>query len=269
MAAALSLVGEYARAIELYEGVLAERDGQPEGLAELRPRAEDGRPFGRRRRRLSPRHRARARPRRGLLEPRQPEDRPLRAGRGSRRCASAAGAPRPRATTTACTCTTRSARRWRTPATSRPRSTTTPPAPRIRRGQVDYDADETTAPGRAQPRRCSRAAFFAERAGAGCPAPRSDLHRRPAALRLDPDRADPRQPLGRRRHHGAAGDRLDRARARRREGRVGLSGGLGRALGGPSSPRSASTISSARASSARPASRSSSTRCRTTSCTSA
>jgi tetratricopeptide (TPR) repeat protein len=29
MAAALSLVGEYARAIELYEGVLAERDGEP------------------------------------------------------------------------------------------------------------------------------------------------------------------------------------------------------------------------------------------------
>ena len=94
---------------------------------------------------------------------------------------------------------------------------------------------------------------------------RADLHRRPAAVGLDPDRADPRQPLRGRRHHGAARDPLHR-----RSGAV-------RPIPTPASsldaPRPAQArrglSSSARGSTARPTARASSTRCRTTSSTSA
>ena len=60
-------------------------------LAELRPRAEDRRPPGRRHRRLPPVHRARPGVRRGLVEPGQPQDLPLHR-RGPRHDAAPAGA---------------------------------------------------------------------------------------------------------------------------------------------------------------------------------
>ena len=49
---------------------------------------------------------------------------------------------------------------------------------------------------------------------------RPDLHRRPAALGLDADRADPVQPLRGRRHDGAAGHHRADARAARAHGRA-------------------------------------------------
>ena len=48
------------------------------------------------------------------------------------------------------------------------------------------------------------AEFLARHAGAGDPGPGADLRRRPAALRLDADRADPREPLAGRRDARAA-----------------------------------------------------------------
>ena len=57
--------------------------------------------------------------------------------------------------------------------------------------------------------------FFAERAGGGDPSSRSDLHRWPATLRLHAGGADPRQPLARGRHHGAAEHHQHHAPVRR------------------------------------------------------
>jgi tetratricopeptide (TPR) repeat protein len=67
-----------------------------------------------------------------------------------------------------------------------------------------------------------------------------DLHRRPAALGLDPDGADPGQPLGGRGHHGAARHRLIAARLDRRPPRT------PRAIRRPSGPLSATRRRSAR-----------------------
>ena len=92
---------------------------------------------------------------------------------------------------------------------------------------------------RDQPRRCARAkALFTPgvlrraRRRRAAPAPRPDLHRRPAALRLDPDRADPRQPLGRSKAPWSCPTSsaiAARPRRRARRGRRSrLSGGAGR-----------------------------------------
>ena len=77
-AATLARIGEYEEAIALYEQLLAAVSRASEGLDELRPCAEDGRAAGRRHRRLSRVHPPRAELRRGLVEPRQPEDVSLR-----------------------------------------------------------------------------------------------------------------------------------------------------------------------------------------------
>ena len=58
--------------------------------------------------------------------------------------------------------------------------------------------------------RYSAASSSSEHAGAGYESARADLHRRPAALGLDADRADPRQSQPGRRHAGAADARQSR-----------------------------------------------------------
>ena len=58
-------------------------------------------------------------------------------------------------------------------------------------------------------------AFFAAARRRRGPEPRADLHRRAAALGFDAGRADPRQPLARGRHHGAAEHHHHRAPVRR------------------------------------------------------
>ena len=101
------------------QGVPDER----QGLAQLRPRAEDRGTAGREHRGLPPLHRPRSRLRRGVLEPRQPQDVPLHRDRprGDARAASRT----PRSTRrTACTCTSPLARRTRTRATTRSPSST-------------------------------------------------------------------------------------------------------------------------------------------------
>ena len=167
---------------------------------------------------------------RGVVEPRQPEDPPVRGGR-HRGDARPAGARRPR-------------RRG-------------PPAPRLRAGQGaggrgrlrrrlrrirqgQRDPPRAAAPCRpttsatrsSGPGACSRADFLAARRGGGCAGARSDLHRRPAALRLDPGGADPGQPFAGRGHHGAARPADHRAAARPR-GRLARA----RRLSGSRSPR--------------------------------
>ena len=264
MAASLGLLGEEDRSVAIYEQLLADYPRQPkvwlnyaQALRTL-GRHEDGR------RRLPPLDRAGPRPGRRLLGPGQPQGRPAHARRGGGDRAGAARPPaRPRSRSS---CTTRSARRSRTAATMPPRSSTMPPAPRsaAARAATTPMRRPRSSSGR---RRCSRRTFFAARGGQGCRVGRADLHRRPAALRLDAGRADPGQPPGRRGHHGAARHRPDRRRACapsraatprrwRRSTRTGS-----RALGESYSPRPRRT-------GACPG-RSSPTRCRTTSSTSA
>ena len=183
-----------------------------EGLDELRPCAEDRRPRRARDRRLPPLHRARSGVRRGLLEPGEPEDVPLRRRRGRARCAMRSRAAISRRST-ACTSISRWARRWRIAgdyAASFGHYATRQRAAAAHRFRT---ARTTRARGcsacarrytrrvlpRARRRRLRRA--------------RSDLHRRPAARGLDADRADPVEPLRGRRHDGAAGHHLDHARA--------------------------------------------------------
>ena len=85
-AATLGRLGDFEEAIELYEEVL-ERAPEPAArVAELRPHAEDRRPAGRRHRRLSQGDRAQADARRGLVEPRQPQDGQVRRSRHRQRC---------------------------------------------------------------------------------------------------------------------------------------------------------------------------------------
>ena len=82
------------QSIEHYRSVLADYPQPAEGLDELRPRAEDRRP-------ATPRASTptascielRAASRRGVLEPREPQDVPLHARRDRRRCARSSRAP--------------------------------------------------------------------------------------------------------------------------------------------------------------------------------
>ena len=115
------------------------------------------------------------------------------------------------------------------------------------------------------------AEFFAARKSAGACLGRAHFHRRAAARRLDAARADSRQPLAGRRHHGAAGYSAAGAGtggARRPRSRSTVFR-RGRRLSAPTScDRSASAIWNPPACTARPRRRFSSTRCRTTGCTS-
>ena len=63
-------------------------------------------------------------------------------------------------------------------------------------------------------RRLFRRRIFCRTAGRGMPGCRADLHRGPAAIRLDPHRADTRQPLACRGHDGATQYSDDGARVR-------------------------------------------------------
>ena len=117
--------------------------------------------------------------------------------------------------------------------------------------------------------RCSRRSSSRAR-GSGPRRARSDLHRRPAALGLDAARADPVEPLRRRRHDGTAGHPRSSSSWPTHDGDAlaAYPDALPRSTA-RGCARSASGTSSRRASIARPARRSSSTRCRTTSRTSA
>ena len=115
-AATLGRLGDFDEAIQLYEDVLDAAADAAARVAELWPYAEDGRPAGRRHRRLSQGDRAQADARRSLVEPRQPQDGQVRRRTTSRRC-------RPRSSSAdlerrgpASTSISRSARRCTTPA---------------------------------------------------------------------------------------------------------------------------------------------------------
>ena len=121
------------------------------------------------------------------------------------RHARAAGAQRSSTPRTACTFTSPSARRSRTAGeyagrSSHYREGNTPAA----HADVTTTRERTARPRRAHPAPCSRREFFARARRQRRAGRRSDLHRRPAARRLDADRADPGEPLAGRGHHGAA-----------------------------------------------------------------
>jgi hypothetical protein len=186
-----------------------------QGLDELWPCPEDRRPLGRLRGRLPQGRRPGPVAGRGLVEPGQHEDLPLRRGRpgGDGGAAGREDLERRR-----------------------------PPAPGLRPGQgprgrrplrriVRHYArarrcggPRSLRPGGDDPARGARqggadrgAVRVAGRAG--LPRARPDLHPGPAARRLDPGRADPGQPLGGRRHHGAARRHRHGPAAGRRQGR--------------------------------------------------
>ena len=81
---ALTSIGEYDRAIADFATVLARVSAQREDLARVRPFAAHGRPARRMHRGVSAQSRACAVTRRGVLEPREPEDLPFRRGRHRR-----------------------------------------------------------------------------------------------------------------------------------------------------------------------------------------
>ena len=144
---------------------------QCQGLAELRPRAEDRGPAGRKHRRLPAQHRARSRLRRGVLEPREPQDFPLRRRRTSRRCAARLARPDGRRRRTACTShfALGKALRGRGRLCGVVRALcegqcAAPRAQSIRRGPEHGARPRSRA-------RSSRASSSRARAGSGCPAP--------------------------------------------------------------------------------------------------
>ncbi len=149
------------------------------------------------------------RPRRGLVEPREPEDVPLHAGRPRRDARAARAQPDLDAEDRfhfhfALGKALEDARRLRRVL----RTTTRKATGCAGRGAATTPTTTTDPRARVQgavhPRVLRRSAA-ARAAGA-----RSDLHRRPAARGLDAGRADPGQPLGGRGHHGAAGHRRHR-----------------------------------------------------------
>ena len=240
-----------------------------EGVDEPRPCAQDRRPTGRCDRRLPQVDRAGTGPRRGLLEPGQPEDVPLlrRGRRGDARAARTRATSRRKIASTS---TSRSARRG-----GRERLRRIVPPLRGRQPSAQGSACPTTATRRRERAPLTRVVH----AGILCGTPqcrvhgaRPDLHRRPAALGLDPGRTDPVEPFRDRRHDGAAG------RDRHRQGPARPQPALG-SLEVPRRARDTGPGRTARARRALPASRpassarrtrpSSSTRCRTTSRTSA
>ena len=175
--------------------------GEPQGLAQLRPRAEDRGTTGRKRRRLPPFDHPGPRFRRGLLEPRQSQDIPLRHGR--LRCHARRGRGS-----------------FRRRGESRPfllRARQGPGGHRRLRGFLRALREgQCASPGAAPLRR--RQEHRAHPAPAGgvlsrvlCrtrrqrqPGGKPDFHRRHAALRLDAAGADPVQPFGGRGHDRAA-----------------------------------------------------------------
>jgi hypothetical protein len=136
---------------------------------------------------------------RGLVEPGQPQD------RGLRRRRLAAMRPRWRAATlrrrpAAAALRARQGARGRRPLTPRPSPST--PGQRLQRARLSYDPTRPAARC-GGPRRCSNARSSPRTPGR-VSRTGPDLHRRPAALRLDADRADPGQPQPGRGHPRAA-----------------------------------------------------------------
>jgi hypothetical protein len=150
------------------------------------------------------------------------------------------------------------------------RSRTTRRGNAQRQGTIHYSADETTS----RVDRTCRISPASSSPRAPAPVRRAgpDLHRRPAALRFDPARADPVQPLAGGGHDGAARAHLAHARPAQAHGRAGvdayhdvlaaLDHAELRALG-------ERYLDHTRVAAPQPTRRSSSTRCRTTSRTSA
>ena len=92
-----------------------------------------------------------------------------------------------------------------------------PKGNRIRRGQVRYDPDEITGHVRRSLAMFTPGLLRRPRRP-GLPRPGPDLHPRHAPRRLDPDRADPRQPSPGRGHDGTAGHPRAGQKARRPQG---------------------------------------------------
>ena len=112
----------------------------------------------------------------------------------------------------------RSARRARTAATTPARSSSTSAAIACGARRENYDPVQTEVINERIAQRVRRRNSWREHAGRGHPGPRANLRRRPAALRLDADRADPRQPLRGRRDartaRGRAAHPADQPRAK-------------------------------------------------------
>ena len=182
--------------------------------------------------------------------------------------AAEARGPRPRAPTS--TSGSRSARPTRTRATTTAPGSTTTPATSVSASSCP------TTPCAFELRHEEIAEVFSrefleQHAGAGLRVAGSDLHRRPAALGLDADRADPREPQPGRGHRRAADTEADRAT--RSVAIAAISSeypGAVRELRGQGLPRLRQAIHRRDARiPRRPAGRASPTSCRTTSRTSA
>ena len=165
----LSRVGEYERSSRMYAELLREYPAQCQGLAQLRPRAEDRGPPGRRRRRLSQTHRAAI----------PPSARPTGALPTSRRSDSteadlaamqrARSGPDSLDDATGCIFTSRSARPSRTPATTRASFEHYAKGNALHRARIPTTPSRIRSAHQAPEGAHSRANSSRERAGCGCP----------------------------------------------------------------------------------------------------
>ena len=235
-----------------------------------RPCAEDRRPACPRRSTPTAR-----RPRRGPISATpigaSPTSRPIASPTTrSRACAPRRPRRRPR-WSTATTSASRSARRWRTAASIAESWRYYERGNALKRAESRYRPEIIETNTRQQIAVCTPD-FFAAPRRLGRSAARPDLHPRPAALRLDPARADPRLAFAGRGHAGAGRHPAHRARAagpRARSRQSALSGRPGRARRPRTSARLGETLPRRHRASTAPAGRSSSTRCRTISAISA
>jgi tetratricopeptide (TPR) repeat protein len=78
MAVALCKIGDYEESLRLYEELAPAFPDHPKLWMSYGPHPQDRRQAGRKRRRLSPCAGGQAGPRRGVVEPRQPQDRAVR-----------------------------------------------------------------------------------------------------------------------------------------------------------------------------------------------
>ncbi len=194
-------LGEQEPAIQLYRGLLDDAPGSADfqlwlghALKTIGQVPEGDRGLSRRRRRP-------ARFRRRLLEPRQPQDLPLRRRR-DRANAAAEAAPatslgRPHPSLLRARQGVRGSRRFRESWRYYARGNA------LKRAESRYRPEVFETNTRLQTAVCTPA-FFADACAAGASPRRSDLHRRPAAIGLDAARADPRIALAGRGHAGAS-----------------------------------------------------------------
>ncbi len=205
--------------------------------------------------------------RRRVLEPRQPEDLSLHR-RTTRHDARAGRRPSDPARRPRTTSVSRSARRSRIAASTPESFRFYAGATRSRRRSAATAGSCSSARWKSRSN-SARAEFFEQRRGYGCDDPVTDLHRRPAAGRLDAAGADPRLALAGRRHHGTGRHSAAGQLARPASEWRALPGRARAALGGRL-PRLRRDLHSRHATlPGRRPGRSSSTRCRTISATSA